>query len=111
MPSWGIQRHLQQGTRAIIISAQTGGRSRDAFRRSFGITYPFPILLDLGDGREPIPCRDERQADLLRGLWCTWTTTQEQRQEDKRRRLPSAPADFRPLCGVPPRELFTRIET
>jgi hypothetical protein len=46
---------------------------------------PFPVLLDLGDGREPIPCRDERQADLLRGIWYAWSTTHEQREADARR--------------------------
>jgi hypothetical protein len=46
---------------------------------------PFPVLLDLGDGREPIPCRDERQADLLRGIWVAWITTHEQRRENERR--------------------------
>jgi hypothetical protein len=32
----------------------------------------FPILLDLGDGRGLIPCRDGRQADLLLSLWRSW---------------------------------------
>lgn len=31
-------------------------------------------LLDLHDGRPPIPCRDAHQADLLRGIWRAWCT-------------------------------------
>lgn len=27
------------------------------------------VLLDLGDGSEPIPCRDAHQAAALRSLW------------------------------------------
>ena len=49
------------------------------------MTNPFPVLLDLGDGREPIPCRDERQADLLRGIYYAAVTTHEQRQAHARR--------------------------
>jgi hypothetical protein len=36
------------------------------------MTNSFPILLDLGDGRELIPCRDGHQADMLLSLWRAW---------------------------------------
>lgn len=32
----------------------------------------FPVLLDLGDGRELIPCRDGHQADMFLSLWRAW---------------------------------------
>jgi conjugal transfer/entry exclusion protein len=51
------------------------------------MTNPFPILLDLGDGREPIPCRDQRQAEQLRAIYYAATTTHEQRQADQRRKM------------------------
>lgn len=31
-----------------------------------------PYPLDLGDGREPIMCRDAHQASLLLGIWRAW---------------------------------------
>jgi hypothetical protein len=33
-----------------------------------------PYLLDLHDGRPPIPCRDEWQARWLEGTWHAWCT-------------------------------------
>jgi hypothetical protein len=32
------------------------------------------VLLDLHDGRAPIPCRDEHQARWLEGIWRAWCT-------------------------------------
>jgi hypothetical protein len=39
-------------------------------------TPHLPYPLDLGDGREPILCRDAHQASLLLGIWRAWCGTQ-----------------------------------
>lgn len=35
-------------------------------------TPHLPYPLDLGDGREPIMCRDAHQAQLLHGVWTAY---------------------------------------
>lgn len=39
-----------------------------------------PYPLDLGDGREPIMCRDAHQARLLLGLWRAWNADNSEKQ-------------------------------